>query len=100
MPWHNFGKGAASSSNSSSLEAQIQDFIATTKTMMQEHSTSIKNQGVLIQSQGALLQSHNSSLRALEGQVGQIAVALQEHQQGRYRERRRMTPTPLPRRPK
>ncbi|KAK8556616.1 hypothetical protein V6N12_003013 [Hibiscus sabdariffa] len=51
--------------------------------MMQEHSTTIKNQGVLIQSQGALLQSHSSSLRALEAQVGQIAAALQEHQHGR-----------------
>ncbi|KAK8632720.1 hypothetical protein V6N13_073103 [Hibiscus sabdariffa] len=83
MPWHNSGKDATSSSNSSSLEAQNQDFIATTKTMMQEHSTSIKNQGVLIQSQGALLQSHSSSLRALEGQVGQIVAALQECQHGR-----------------
>ncbi|KAK8684709.1 hypothetical protein V6N13_040725 [Hibiscus sabdariffa] len=82
MPWHNSNKGAASSSNSSSLEAQIQDFIATTKTMMQEHSATMKNQGALIQSQGALLQSHSSSLRALEGQVGQIASALQERQQG------------------
>ncbi|KAL4376644.1 hypothetical protein GQ457_02G032840 [Hibiscus cannabinus] len=60
MPWHNSNKGAASSSNSSSLEAQIQDFIATTKTMMQEHSATMKNQG-----------------------VGQIASALQERQQGR-----------------
>ncbi|KAL4311744.1 hypothetical protein GQ457_01G025110 [Hibiscus cannabinus] len=33
--------------------------------------------------QGALLQSHSSSLRALEVQVGQIASALQERQQGR-----------------
>ncbi|XP_039035460.1 uncharacterized protein LOC120171923 [Hibiscus syriacus] len=48
--------------------------------MLQDHATSIKNQGVLIQSQPALLQSHNTSLRALDGQVGQIVVALQERQ--------------------
>ena len=65
----------APSSNTSSLEAMMQDFIATTKTMLHEHTMAIKNQG-------ALLQSHNSSLRALEVQVGQIVVAFQERQQG------------------
>ncbi|KAE8719115.1 putative glutathione S-transferase [Hibiscus syriacus] len=83
MPCHNSNKGASSSASISSLEATIQEFISTTKTMLQNHSTSIKNQGALLYSQGALLQSHSLSLRALEGQVGQIATALQERQQGR-----------------
>ncbi|KAE8661092.1 DNA-directed RNA polymerase V subunit 5C-like [Hibiscus syriacus] len=83
MPWHNANKRALSSASISSLEATIQEFISTTKTMLQDHSTSIKNQGALLHSQGALIQSHSSSLRALEGQVGQIATALQERQQGR-----------------
>ncbi|KAE8712804.1 hypothetical protein F3Y22_tig00110223pilonHSYRG00028 [Hibiscus syriacus] len=71
MPWHNSNKGGPSSSNTSSLEATMQEFIATTKIMLQDHSTSIKNQG-------ALLQSHSLSLRVLESQVGQIVTALQE----------------------
>ncbi|KAE8670896.1 Detected protein of unknown function [Hibiscus syriacus] len=83
MPWHNTNKGASTSASISSLEATIQDFISTTKTMMQDHSTSIKNQGALLYIQGTLLQIHSSSLRALEEQVGQIATALQERQQGR-----------------
>ncbi|KAK9007300.1 hypothetical protein V6N11_051129 [Hibiscus sabdariffa] len=44
--------------------------------MLQEHFASIKHHGNMLQTQGALLQSHNSSLRALETQVGQIAQAL------------------------
>ena len=44
--------------------------------MLHEHTKAIKNQGTL-------LQSHTSSLRALESQVGKIAIALQECQQGR-----------------
>ncbi|KAE8684537.1 DNA-directed RNA polymerase V subunit 5C-like [Hibiscus syriacus] len=67
MPWHNQNKGVSSSLNTSSLEATMQEFIATTKTMLQDHSISIKNQG-------ALLQSHSSSLRALESQVEQYSV--------------------------
>ena len=54
----------------------MQDFILSTKTMLQEHTTAIKNQGTL-------LQSHSASLRNLESQVGQIATALQERQPGR-----------------
>ncbi|KAK8619703.1 hypothetical protein V6N13_135985 [Hibiscus sabdariffa] len=76
MPWHSKTKGNASSSNNNSLEATMQEFISTTKTMLQEHSASIKHQGNMLQTQGALLESHNSSLRALEIQVEQIAQAL------------------------
>ncbi|KAL4360506.1 hypothetical protein GQ457_04G021650 [Hibiscus cannabinus] len=64
------------------MEATMQEFISTTKTMLQEHSASIKHQGNMLQTQGALLQSHSSSLRALETQVGQIAQALQVRPHG------------------
>ncbi|KAK8713711.1 hypothetical protein V6N13_148922 [Hibiscus sabdariffa] len=77
MPWHSETKGNTSASNSNSMEATMQEFISTTKTMLQEHSASIKHQGNMLQTQGALLQSHSSSLRALETKVGQIAQALQ-----------------------
>ncbi|KAK8613604.1 hypothetical protein V6N13_101362 [Hibiscus sabdariffa] len=82
MPWHSETKGNAPISNRSSMEATMQEFISTTKTMLQEHSTSIKHQGNMLQTQGALLQSHSSSLRALETQVGQIAQALQVRPHG------------------
>ncbi|KAE8676815.1 hypothetical protein F3Y22_tig00111582pilonHSYRG01273 [Hibiscus syriacus] len=82
MPWHNSSKGASTLASMSSLEATIQEFISTTKTMLQDHSTSINNQRALLHSQSALLQSHSLSLRDLEGQVGQVAMALQECQQG------------------
>ncbi|KAE8725369.1 hypothetical protein F3Y22_tig00008957pilonHSYRG00158 [Hibiscus syriacus] len=61
MPWHNSNKGGSSSSNTNFLETTMQEFIETTKTMLQDHATSFKNQG-------ALLQSHSSSLRVLESQ--------------------------------
>ncbi|KAL4303086.1 hypothetical protein GQ457_10G011650 [Hibiscus cannabinus] len=60
----------------------MQEFISSTKTLLHDHSTTIKSQGNLLQIQGALLQSHGSSLRALENQVGQIAQALQGRPQG------------------
>ncbi|KAK8562494.1 hypothetical protein V6N12_010572 [Hibiscus sabdariffa] len=82
MPWHSETKGNAPISNSSSMEATMQEFISTTKTMLHEHSTSIKHQGNMLQTQGALLQSHSSSLRAIETQVGQIAQALQVRPHG------------------
>ncbi|KAK8621762.1 hypothetical protein V6N13_081195 [Hibiscus sabdariffa] len=74
MPWHSETKGNATISNSSSMEATMQEFISTTKIMLQEHSTSIKHQGNMLQTQGALLQSHSSSLRALETQVGALTL--------------------------
>ncbi|KAL4342153.1 hypothetical protein GQ457_08G025220 [Hibiscus cannabinus] len=77
MPWHSESKGNAPVSSSNSMEATMQEFISTTKTMLQEHYTSIKHHENMLQTQGALLQSHGSSLRALETQVGQIAQALQ-----------------------
>ncbi|KAK8690784.1 hypothetical protein V6N13_074310 [Hibiscus sabdariffa] len=64
------------------MEAMMQEFISSTKTLRHDHSTTIKSQGNLLQTQGALLQSHSSSLRALENQVGQIAQALQVRPQG------------------
>ncbi|KAK8547622.1 hypothetical protein V6N12_031756 [Hibiscus sabdariffa] len=76
MPWQSKTKGNASAPNNSSLETTMQEFISTTKTMLQEHSASIKHQGNMLQNHGALLQSHSSSLRTLEMQVGQIAQAL------------------------
>ncbi|KAK8554077.1 hypothetical protein V6N12_031055 [Hibiscus sabdariffa] len=76
MPWHSETKGNASASNNNSLEATMQEFISTTKTMLQERSALIKHQGNMLQTQGALLQSHNSSLQAVETQVGQITQAL------------------------
>ncbi|KAK8499661.1 hypothetical protein V6N12_002133 [Hibiscus sabdariffa] len=82
MPWQSEAKGNASTSHNSSLEATMQEFIASTKSLLHDHSTTIKNQGNLLQTQGALLQSHGSSLRALENQVGQIAQALQVQPQG------------------
>ncbi|KAL4385056.1 hypothetical protein GQ457_15G015970 [Hibiscus cannabinus] len=69
MPWHSETKGNVAASNINSLEATMQEFISTTKTMLQEHSTSIKHQGNMLLTQGALFQSHSSSLRALETQV-------------------------------
>ncbi|KAK8504431.1 hypothetical protein V6N12_030528 [Hibiscus sabdariffa] len=68
MPWHSETKGNAPVSSSNSMEATMQEFISTTKTMLQEHSASIKHHGNMLQTQGALLQSHSSSLRALETQ--------------------------------
>ncbi|KAK8713253.1 hypothetical protein V6N13_148475 [Hibiscus sabdariffa] len=82
MPWHSESKGNAPVSSSNSMEATMQEFISTTKTMLQEHSASIKHHGNMLQTQGAVLQSHSSSLRALETQVGQIAQALQVRPQG------------------
>ncbi|KAK8595271.1 hypothetical protein V6N13_123151 [Hibiscus sabdariffa] len=82
MPWHSETKGNTSASNSNSMETTMQEFISTTKTMLQEHSASIKHQGNMLQTQGALLQSHSSSLRALKTQVGQITQALQVRPQG------------------
>ncbi|KAL4272348.1 hypothetical protein GQ457_13G013560 [Hibiscus cannabinus] len=77
MPWHSESKGNAPVSSSNLMEATMQEFISTTKTMLQEHSASIKHHENMLQTQGALLQSHSSSLRALETQLGQIAQALQ-----------------------
>ncbi|KAK8619717.1 hypothetical protein V6N13_135998 [Hibiscus sabdariffa] len=74
--------GNTSTSHNNSLEATMQEFISSTKTLLHDHSNGIKNQGNLLQTQGALLQSHGSSLRALENQVGQIAQALQVRPQG------------------
>ncbi|XP_039060467.1 uncharacterized protein LOC120204447 [Hibiscus syriacus] len=68
--------------SSEEFMASSKDFMASTKTMIQENSSTIKNQGNLLQSQSALLQSHSSSLRALENQVGQIAMALHSRPQG------------------
>ncbi|KAK8694694.1 hypothetical protein V6N13_072241 [Hibiscus sabdariffa] len=82
MPWQSDAKGNASTSHSNSMEAMMQEFISSTKTLLHDHSSKIKSQGNLLQTQGALLQSHGSSLRALENQVGQIAQALQVRQQG------------------
>ncbi|KAK8698039.1 hypothetical protein V6N13_114171 [Hibiscus sabdariffa] len=82
MPWHSESKGNAPVCSSNSMEATMQEFISTTKIMLQEHSASIKHHGNMLQTQGALLQSHSSSLRALETQVGQIAQALQVRPQG------------------
>ncbi|KAK8616740.1 hypothetical protein V6N13_116710 [Hibiscus sabdariffa] len=82
MLWQNDNQGSASSSNNNSLEATLQDFITTTKALLQDHVASIKSQGALLQSRGTLLQSHSSSLKALETQVGQIAQALQACPQG------------------
>ncbi|KAL4313421.1 hypothetical protein GQ457_01G026120 [Hibiscus cannabinus] len=82
-PYSNtYNPGNAPVSSSNSMEATMQEFISTTKTMLQEHSTSIKHHGNMLQTQGELLQIHNSSLRALETQVGQIAQALQVRPQG------------------
>ncbi|KAK8698068.1 hypothetical protein V6N13_114199 [Hibiscus sabdariffa] len=78
MPWDSETKGNASASNNNSLEATMQEFISTTKTMLQEHSASIKHQGNMLQTQRALLQSHSSSLRALETQVGCITTSRDE----------------------
>ncbi|KAK8576727.1 hypothetical protein V6N13_015160 [Hibiscus sabdariffa] len=72
MPWHSETKGNVAASNNNSLKAIMQEFISTSKTMLQEHSASIKHQGNMLQTQRALLQSHNSSLRALETQEPEI----------------------------
>ncbi|KAK9011681.1 hypothetical protein V6N11_044526 [Hibiscus sabdariffa] len=82
IPSHSETKGNTSTSNSNSMEATMQEFISTTKAMLQEHSASIKHQGNMLQNQGALLQSHSLSLRALETQVGQIDQALHVRPQG------------------
>ncbi|KAL4377024.1 hypothetical protein GQ457_02G029850 [Hibiscus cannabinus] len=82
MPWQSEAKGNASTSHNNSMEGMMQEFISSTKTLLHDHSTTIKNQGNLLQTQGALLQRHGSSLRALENQVGQIAQALQAIPQG------------------
>ncbi|KAK8625776.1 hypothetical protein V6N13_056936 [Hibiscus sabdariffa] len=82
MPWHSETKGSTSESNSNSMEATMQEFISTTKTMLQEHYALIKHHENMLQTQGALLQSYSSSLRALETQVGQIAQALQVRPHG------------------
>ncbi|KAL4386086.1 hypothetical protein GQ457_09G016850 [Hibiscus cannabinus] len=82
MTWQSEAKGNASTSHNNLMEAMIQEFISSTKTLLLDHSTTIKSQGNLLQTQGALLQSHDSSLRALENQVGQIAQALQVRPQG------------------
>ncbi|KAK9035376.1 hypothetical protein V6N11_077418 [Hibiscus sabdariffa] len=77
IPWQYEAKNNASTSHNNSMEAMMQEFISSTKTLLHDHSTTIKSQGILLQTQGALLQSHGSSFRALENQVGQIAQALQ-----------------------
>ncbi|KAL4297799.1 hypothetical protein GQ457_12G008690 [Hibiscus cannabinus] len=82
MPWQNEVKGNASTSHNNSMETMMQEFISSTKTLLHDHSNTIKSQGNLLQTQGALLQSHGSSLRALGNQVGQIAQALQTRPQG------------------
>ncbi|KAK8996549.1 hypothetical protein V6N11_081820 [Hibiscus sabdariffa] len=82
MPWQSEAKDNASTSHNNSMEAMMQEFISSTKTLLHDHSNTIKSQGNLLQTQGALLQSHGSSLRALENQVGQIAQALQVRPQG------------------
>ncbi|KAL4301846.1 hypothetical protein GQ457_10G009500 [Hibiscus cannabinus] len=46
MPWHSESKGNAPVSSSSSMEATMQEFISITKTMLQEHSASIKRHGI------------------------------------------------------
>ncbi|XP_039039599.1 uncharacterized protein LOC120177568 [Hibiscus syriacus] len=56
--------------------ASTKDLTTSTKTLMHEHSSTIKNQGNLLQTQDALFQRHSPSWRALENQVGQIAMAL------------------------
>ncbi|XP_039047499.1 uncharacterized protein LOC120187997 [Hibiscus syriacus] len=55
--------------------ASKKDFMASTKTLIYEHSSTIKNQG-------ALIQSHSSSLRALENQAVKIAMAIYSRPQG------------------
>ncbi|KAL4271777.1 hypothetical protein GQ457_13G016270 [Hibiscus cannabinus] len=82
MPWQSEAKGNTSTSHTNSMEAMMQEFNSSTKTLLHDQSNTIKNQGNLLQTQGALLQSHGSSLRALENQVGQIAQALQTRPQG------------------
>ncbi|KAK8523029.1 hypothetical protein V6N13_076254 [Hibiscus sabdariffa] len=81
-PWQSEAKGNASTSQNNSMEAMMHEFISSTKTLLHDHSTTIKSQGNLLQTQGALLQSHGSSLRALANQVGQITQALQGRPQG------------------
>ncbi|KAL4347644.1 hypothetical protein GQ457_17G008940 [Hibiscus cannabinus] len=82
MPWQSEAIGNASTSHNNSMEAMMQEFFSSTKTLFHDHSNTIKSQGNLLQTQGALLQRHGSSLRALENQVGQIAQALQTRPQG------------------
>ncbi|KAL4379626.1 hypothetical protein GQ457_02G024700 [Hibiscus cannabinus] len=80
--WQNENQGSASSSNINSLEATLQDFMATTKALLQDHDESIKSQEALLRSRGTWLQSHSSSLKSLETQVGQIAQTLHARPQG------------------
>ncbi|KAK9028456.1 hypothetical protein V6N11_025616 [Hibiscus sabdariffa] len=82
MPWQSEAKGNASTSHNNSMEAMMQQFISSNKTLLHDHLTITKSQGNLLQTQGALLQSHGSSLRALENQVSQISQALQVRPQG------------------
>ncbi|KAK9007289.1 hypothetical protein V6N11_051118 [Hibiscus sabdariffa] len=76
MPWQSETKGNASTSQNNSMEAMMQEFISSTKTLLHDHSTTIKRQRNLLQTQGALLQSHGSSLRALENQEQCSALTL------------------------
>ncbi|KAK8515209.1 hypothetical protein V6N12_019257 [Hibiscus sabdariffa] len=59
MPWQSEAKGNASTSHNNSMEAMMQEFISSTKTLLHDHSTTIK-----------------------KNQVGQIAQALQVRPQG------------------
>ncbi|KAK8578894.1 hypothetical protein V6N12_069238 [Hibiscus sabdariffa] len=45
MPWQSEAKGNASTSHNNSLEATMQEFISSTKTLLHDHSNAIKNQG-------------------------------------------------------
>ncbi|KAK8713279.1 hypothetical protein V6N13_148500 [Hibiscus sabdariffa] len=59
MPWQSNAKGNASTSHNNSMEAMMQEFISSTKTLLHDHSNTIK-----------------------KNQVGQIAQALQVRPQG------------------
>ncbi|KAK9045938.1 hypothetical protein V6N11_051841 [Hibiscus sabdariffa] len=55
MPWQSETKGNASTSHNNSMEAMMQEFILSTKTLLHDHSTTIKSQGNLLQTpQGSL----------------------------------------------
>ncbi|KAL4362893.1 hypothetical protein GQ457_04G021590 [Hibiscus cannabinus] len=82
LGWSHHPNGSVSSSNINSLEATLQDFMATTKALLKDHDESIKSQEAILQRRGTLLQSHISSLKALETQVGQISQALHARPQG------------------
>ncbi|KAK8704741.1 hypothetical protein V6N13_048355 [Hibiscus sabdariffa] len=49
MPWQSETKGNASTSHNNSMEAMMQEFISSTKSLLHDHSTTIKNQGNLLQ---------------------------------------------------